>query len=45
MVKLIRDRVAEFIKGAIEAVQGFGAPQMKLIPIPVEVRTKRQVRR
>lgn len=45
MVKLICDRVAEVVKGVIEAVQGFAAPQMKLIPIPVEVRAKRRTRR
>jgi hypothetical protein len=45
MVKLIRHRVADFVKGLVQAAQRFGAPQMKLIPIRVEVRTKRQTRR
>ena len=45
MLKLIRNRVVEFFKGLGQAVQSFGAPPMKLIPIPVEVRAKRQARR
>ena len=44
-MKLIRHRLAELVKNLVLAVQNFGAPPMKLIPIPVVVRAKRQTRR
>ena len=44
-MKLIRHRLAELVKNLVLAVQNFGAPPMKLIPIPVAVRAKPQARR